>query len=259
MGKPENFEITPTPEDFKQAYVQTYLDHFEFENEDIRKATLEHAIKQLNEENNAPDITLNGVLKKAGFDKKIRKVLDPEMTDKELSEAIADGDVPLDEIPRLVAILRMALRSGRFDGKCLSLSENIGPLTLQLHKFNRLYRGLNQLENMDETMLKSETGRFLTLLGDEAEEARKILRTARTEESGVDVPEPEPEPAPAAAPEGEEGADKVSTLSEQLAERFKKVHENPFAREIMQFAVGATADWFLSKLRRPWFKRGGRR
>ncbi|EKD64000.1 MAG: hypothetical protein ACD_51C00102G0001, partial [uncultured bacterium] len=252
LGRPapaNDVAIPISPDDFREAYVKTYLDHFDFENEDIRRAALQHAMKQLEKQADEEEVTLKEILKIS--DKKDwAKIITPRSTSDEISKAISDGDIKLDDIPEVISLLRTALLSGRFNKRNISGKENLGPLILKLNRLYRLYRGLGELErNIDDVSLGSVKDTFIKTISTEANEARTTLRNARTGAS----PEPTVTPAPESATEA--GTSKPvhetpQTIKEIIANRVKQLNDDPLLREIVHFGFGMVADWLLSKLGR---------
>jgi len=240
-------DIPISPDDFREAYVKTYLDHFDFENEDVRRAALQHAIKQLGKETDkGEEITLAEILKK--IDKKDwNKVITARSTSDEISKAISDGDIQLDEIPEVISHLRSALLSGRFDRRNISRKENLGPLILKLNRLYRLYQGLGRLEkDVEQASLGSVESTFMKMVADEAEESREILLNARlggapepVVESTEEEAEGSPQPASHETPQ---------TIKEIFAERLRKLNDDPLLREIVHFGFGVVADWMLGKI-----------
>ncbi len=250
--RPDGFDEVISPDDFRKAYVAAYMDRFGFENEDLRRATLVHAMRQLNDEENKKSIDFETILKKSGISKKARKALNLDMTNQEISTAISDGKVTLDEAVEIVSTLRTALRNGRIYGRDLTLKENFGPFMLRLHNMHRLYTGLDELEGLDEVALHSETDKFIKVIETKAQSSRDKLERALR---GVVGQPPIDEDEDYAEGEGteEEGstADKADRpWAEKAAERFSKLNDNPLFREAFQAVSGSVLDWAFDRILR---------
>ncbi len=270
--RPQGYDQVIHPDDFKRAYVQAYLDGFGFESEDLRKATLDHAIRRIEGDNAKDSVDLDWILKKSPLPRRVRKALQPDMSDEDLSRAIADGKILVDEIPRIIVLLRAALRSGRAYGRDITLDENFGPLMLKLHKMHRLYAALNEIEGMDEVALRSSSEIFLRLVEREADQAREVLRDAARNIVG-EPPVAEDEDYEAvsdsgssedASSDGAEGDEQESTegkkdFSTKLAERIEKLRENPAVVQLMHFGGGFIVDLITDRIRNVFSRQRRRR
>ncbi|MFA6529177.1 MAG: hypothetical protein WCT46_06605, partial [Candidatus Gracilibacteria bacterium] len=150
-------------------------------------------------------------------------------TDEQISHAIATGEIPFKAIAPLYMNLRNALLSGDYNGRPLSLDENIGPFALRLHKLGRLFGIINHLDELDSEDLLNEQKVFTKIVADEAKEARRALRELRAPHSGEPV----------------NGV--VSRTAGRVAGALRDGLENPAVQAGIHFAIEKAWKWVKKK------------
>ncbi|OIP81080.1 hypothetical protein COW94_02435 [Candidatus Peregrinibacteria bacterium CG22_combo_CG10-13_8_21_14_all_44_10] len=263
---PQGYEPIVRPENYRRAYIEAYFDRFGFRDDDLRRATLIHAARQLEQDSQKNEITFEEILDKTkGISKSTRSALHAHMTDAEVSDGIASKQIILDDLPQVIAVLRAALMSGRVYDRPVSLDENFGALMLKLHKMYHMYQTLDDLEGMDEQELRDPSSSYQRIIETQAERARKQIRATYRAVVGQPPIADDPEHQIAASLSGEnsdnEDADgenpennkpnhRWDSLKDKFSGLMESYRENPLMREAVQVGLDMFSYWFVSRVRR---------